>query len=651
MNCASCREPVCGPDEAFTGDVCPRCQHFAHPTRLGVYEDLELIKRGGMGSVYRARHPKLGTTVAIKVVHQHIGPENLAERFDREASAAGRIPHPGVVRVFDIDSQEGRLYLVMELVEGSTLRQLAHDAPRDVAWSLDKVRQLCDVLHAAHQHGVVHRDIKPENVMVDATGKVRVLDFGISRLLGSEERLTQTGEILGTPEYIAPEQILDVPEATGPRTDVYATGVVLYELLTGVSPFAGSNLLQVLKHVESRTPKRPSELRPELPPALDAVVMAALEKDPKDRPRDAQSFAQQLRAVVPTPVLVGATSDRRGVWLAGVVLCVFGGWILGRMTTPASEPPAPDEPATRIRPTIENPWIDGEVILAAQSESTPPERRALARLYRDTLLPLVLRQPTWLVTPPTVAATDLTPSDPHRTLVHCIECLVDGDRTTALEELGSRDDALATLVRAAASDGATRRDLLRERAERTDRFAPTRYYLDFALAFDERNTDRMRAAAELLAAAGAPAVATRLMVSARLWLAEHGDRNHRRIDEDRLARMCVAMTHVDSLPVDGQPWPSLRARVADMLARGSDLERFDLALDAAHLPPEQRERMASLMLGAVLDAHGTETALERLVPALRVARRCGADFERIFSERPALREAAAKLEPEAGRDG
>ncbi|MCB9869674.1 MAG: serine/threonine protein kinase [Planctomycetes bacterium] len=188
------------------------------------------------------------------------------------------------MRVFDHDCQEGRLYLVMELVEGATLRQAIEGERRDLAWTLDKIAQLADVLQVAHEHGIVHRDIKPENVMVDTTGRVRGLDFGISHALADGERLTRTGEILGTPEYMAPEQILDVPEAVDARTDVYSTGVVLYELLTGRSPFAGNNLFQVLKNVEALEPEPPSHLRAGIPPALVGCVRSWSHKSPALRP-------------------------------------------------------------------------------------------------------------------------------------------------------------------------------------------------------------------------------------------------------------------------------------------------------------------------------------------------------------------------------
>lgn len=445
MHCASCEQEVCEPTEAFTGDVCPRCDHFAHPTRLGFYEGLELIKRGGMGSVYRARHTKLGTNVAIKVVHTNTGPATLIERFEREAGLAARIPHPGIVRVFDYDCQEGRLYLVMELIEGATLRQHIQEGTHDVGWCLDKVAQLADILQAAHDQGIVHRDIKPENVMVDPTGRVRVLDFGISCVLEGEERLTRTGEILGTPEYISPEQILDAPSAIDARTDIYATGVVLYEMLTGRSPFAGNNLFQVLKYVESLTPARPSELKPGISTQLDELVMECMAKDKAGRPASAGNVARRLRSLASPEAVVVRTRPwpSIAIGLLGLVLGLVAGslfWNRGaeRSAKPVVSAPSPAESMELIlagnpRPDLDSLWDlaraipdsgsaselywrgfarqrCGALFAAAQdfedARLEDPRAELQARvlwIYKHRLLPVLFGGPRWLM-----AATDPT---------------------------------------------------------------------------------------------------------------------------------------------------------------------------------------------------------------------------------------------------
>lgn len=395
LRCTACRQEA--PDEPAVGDVCPHCRRLLCAPSLTRYVDVELIGRGGMGAVYRARDEALGTTVAIKVVRVQGASSGMFERFQREARLAARIAHPGVVRVYATDSGEGRLFLVMEHVEGATLRAKIQQGSLDVPWCIDKAVQLCDVLHAAHTAGIVHRDIKPENVLIDTTGRVRVLDFGVSRLTESEERLTRTGEILGTPEYLAPEQILDEPEAVDARTDVYATGVVLYEMLTGVSPFAGANLFQVLKYVESRVPAPPSSLRGDLPEGLDDVVMAALAKDKRERPSDSLSLARSLRSFGAGS---GGVRSARGRALAGLFAVL--GFLLGLFWNSAvgtsAEPVRPEQqreptPAETLRSLLAAPeammrWQLEDAIRAIPRSASPEDayQRGLARKYCGQLV-------------------------------------------------------------------------------------------------------------------------------------------------------------------------------------------------------------------------------------------------------------------------
>ena len=426
--CAHCRNPLGRPDEPFVSDVCPACRHFALPTRLDIYENLELLQRGGMGAVYRAEHAQLGTVVAIKLVHTPGAPDTIVERFDREARLAARIPHPGVVRVIDHDAREGRLYLVMEYVDGSTLRERLAQGLPPVPWSLDVMAQLADVLHAAHEQGIVHRDVKPENVMVDRSGRVRVLDFGISRAREDKEHLTRTGEILGTPEYIAPEQILDVPEAVDRRTDIHALGAVLFELLTGKSPFAGQNLFQVLKYVESLTPPPPSTLRHEIPVELDALVLSALAKDREGRPPDAACVASRLREIAAREIQEAkappgyrpAGQRTPGILRTiGLLAAVLGlgaglGWLValnlgaGRSTVPAGPRPAAVAPAVPAGAALHDQGLkllqDGaflralELFRQAEQAGHEPSGRAARRAWicLNRLYPLLLNGPDWL---------------------------------------------------------------------------------------------------------------------------------------------------------------------------------------------------------------------------------------------------------------
>lgn len=429
MKCSACGEAVSTAGEAFTGDVCPQCHRFAHPTRLGEFEHLELIKRGGMSAVYRARHPRVGTTVAIKVIQNTIGAENLLERARHEAGVAARIPHPGVVRVLDFDSQEGRLYLVLEHVDGITLRQAMQSGSRDVAWALDMATQIASVLSAAHVHGVVHRDIKPENVMIDTVGRVRVLDFGLSRLLGAEERLTRTGEILGTPEYMAPEQILDEADAVDARTDVYALGVVLYEMLSGRSPFSGPNLFSVLKLVESKTP----ETLTDVPDALAGLVATMLEKDRHARPRDAGVVLQRLLELQGT----GQPRATRRWWLAAGALAL--GFLAGMLYAPRDVVVNFD--AQGIAPEIVEPF-DAQSMRRIADTMPAPWFRSFGERARDhSILEAGLLE---IGDHPTADdlrafASHVDRNLPHRYLIEAVAAVRDGDldRLRACAELAA----------------------------------------------------------------------------------------------------------------------------------------------------------------------------------------------------------------------
>ena len=480
MRCAACERTL---DQSFTGDVCPHCDRFVQPTRLGSFARLELIRRGGMGAVYRGEHPELGTPVAIKLMHASAGVEGMVERFERETKVTARIAHPGVVRVYDSDCREGRLYLVMEFVDGQTLRErfcgTDGSALPPIATLLDLCCELLDCLHAAHEVGVVHRDVKPENVMLDATGRVRVLDFGISRLLDADAQLTRTGEILGTPEYLAPEQILDVAEAVDPRTDVHAVGVVLYELLTGRSPFAGDNLFAVLKHVESRVPPAASTLRTEIPPELDHCLAAALAKDPAERPQSAAAFARRLRAVrseTIDPSAAHSSSPRRasaaGTAL-GLTLAAAAGFGLARIwptvppTTEPNDTAAAEAAASRRAADLEQ--FDSLLDLALPTTHAPARARRLVAIERSLTQPGTLTQQ----------------------LIQATAAPVGAERGAALASL------LLSL----------------------ERTAPQRYLIGAARAMHEDNLDALRSCCELAAATGAADRAAAWFVIGRTWIA------------------------------------------------------------------------------------------------------------------------------------
>ncbi len=268
----------------------------------GRYEILRKLARGGMATVYLANDLRLTRTVAVKVMHEGLGDDqDFAAKFDREARAAARLSHPNVVSVFDQGIDGGRPYIVMECVEGCTLRHLiTREAPFDPLRALDLLMPVAAALAAAHEAGLIHRDVKPENVLISDRGQIKVADFGLAKAI-SAQTATATGMLIGTVSYIAPELVTH--GKADPRCDVYAFGVVLYELLTGQKPHTGENPIQVAySHVHNAVPAPSTvaktswrESRSGIPPYLDALVTTAAARRPADRPHDARVLLDHLR--------------------------------------------------------------------------------------------------------------------------------------------------------------------------------------------------------------------------------------------------------------------------------------------------------------------------------------------------------------------
>jgi eukaryotic-like serine/threonine-protein kinase len=260
----------------------------------GRYRVLRRIGSGGMADVYCAEDSHLGRQVAIKVLHRRFAQDQeFVERFRREAKSAAGLNHPNVVGVFDRGEHEGTYYIAMEFLEGQTLKDVVTaDAPLAQERAIDLGVQILQAAGFAHSHGVIHRDFKPHNVIVDAHGRAKVTDFGIARAGASE--MTETGSIMGTAQYLSPEQAQG--HAVTATSDIYSIGVMLYEMLAGRLPFDGDSAVAVaLKHL-SEPPMPISQSRPDIHPALEAVVMAALAKDPAQRWQSAPDFAAGLEA-------------------------------------------------------------------------------------------------------------------------------------------------------------------------------------------------------------------------------------------------------------------------------------------------------------------------------------------------------------------
>jgi eukaryotic-like serine/threonine-protein kinase len=261
----------------------------------GRYELVELVGTGGMSSVYKAHDRLLERNVALKILHPHYGDdEEYVERFRREARAVAQMSHPNIVTVIDRGHDDGRQYIVFEYVDGENLKQLVErTGPLPARRAVELALAMADALAFAHEHGLVHRDVKPQNVLLNADGEAKVTDFGIARSLDVEQGVTQTGTVLGTSNYLSPEQASGKPVT--PATDVYSLGVVLFELLTAEVPFPGENFVAVaMKHINEPPPDL-TERRPDVPLRLVAAVEKALEKDPARRFRSMDAFAWELR--------------------------------------------------------------------------------------------------------------------------------------------------------------------------------------------------------------------------------------------------------------------------------------------------------------------------------------------------------------------
>jgi serine/threonine-protein kinase len=262
----------------------------------GRYEVEELLGTGGMSSVFRAHDRLLERKVALKVLHQHFtGDEEYVERFRREARAVASLSHPNIASVIDRGEHEGRQFIVFEYVDGGSLKQLmARQGEVPVSTALELAIQIARGLSFAHQRGLIHRDVKPQNVLMNGDGHAKVTDFGIARSLDVKHGMTQTGTVLGTSDYIAPEQAQG--QRVDEHTDVYSLGVVLYELLLNEVPFPGENFVAIaMRHINEQPPSIRAK-RPEVPPRVEAAVHRAMAKDPEARFQTMSDFSDELEA-------------------------------------------------------------------------------------------------------------------------------------------------------------------------------------------------------------------------------------------------------------------------------------------------------------------------------------------------------------------
>jgi len=263
--------------------------------RFGDYELLEEIARGGMGVVYKARQVSLNRIVAVKMILAgELAAGEDVQRFRTEAEAAANLQHPNIVKIYGVGEHEGQHYFSMEYVEGESLGQLIHGAPLPPKRAARYLQQIAEAIDYAHRKGVLHRDIKPSNVLVDGFDEARVMDFGLAKRVEADSRLTATGQILGTPAYMSPEQVTGDSRQVGPAADVFSLGAVFYEMLTGRPPFQGRSHFEILLQIRNVDPELPQKINPQVPRELAMICLKCLEKDPARRYPSAGALADDL---------------------------------------------------------------------------------------------------------------------------------------------------------------------------------------------------------------------------------------------------------------------------------------------------------------------------------------------------------------------
>ncbi len=312
------------------------------PARIGRYQILGMLGRGGMGVVYKARDLQLERDIALKMLPQTVGENSeVRSRFLREARAAARLRHPNIVPIYDIGEENGRVFFAMQLVEGQTVKT---GAPWPVMEAVGLVEKVARAVASVHQLGVIHRDLKPSNIMIDADSREpMVLDFGLARVTEDspmDPLTTAPGLVMGTPAYMAPEQAAGDTDAIGPWTDIYALGTVLYQMLTGRLPFEGASIAAGLAKLLHQNPPRPSESRPGLDARLDAICLRALAKNPHERFASCQQFADALREFLNGREAAPTATDAPQVPSTGQSLSAFD-----RFTVPPATD-APQVPST-----------------------------------------------------------------------------------------------------------------------------------------------------------------------------------------------------------------------------------------------------------------------------------------------------------------
>lgn len=294
----------------------------------GRYKIVEEVGKGAMGVVYQAHDPQIDRMVALKVLRQdRVSSEDLVQRFLKEAKAIGRLSHPNIVTVFDVGHDHGTIYIAMEFLEGTPLNEVIKEGKLPLEKIVDLGVQMAQAVDYAHEKGIVHRDIKPTNIILKPDGQLKITDFGIARIEDpSATQQTQAGEILGTPVYMSPEQVMG--KTVDGRSDLYSLGVILYELGTGTRPFAGNNLAAIFRAITQDEATDPSILEPSMPARLSQLILKSLNKTPEERFQTGKAMSQALELCLTEktikPPLATTSKKPRAIGLvAGIAFAVL----------------------------------------------------------------------------------------------------------------------------------------------------------------------------------------------------------------------------------------------------------------------------------------------------------------------------------------
>ena len=355
--------------------------------QLPDYEILHFLGRGGMGVVYKARHRRLRRHVALKMFESGRVPSpREVTRFRAEAEAIARLQHPNVVQIFEVGEWAGLPFLALELAEGGTLAQRLQQLPFAPAAAAALIETLARAAHHAHESGIVHRDLKPANVLFAADGTPKLTDFGLAKVFGGDadapRDATRTGDPIGTPRYMSPEQAAGRHDASGPTTDVYGLGTVLYECLTGQVPFVATSVVETLDLIRSAEPRSPRRLQPSVPRDLETVCLNCLHKEPARRYATALAVAEDLRRFLDgKPITARPTPawERAGKWCRrrpthAALVAVAAALVLGFAAAAAVRERVEGQRVEGVRTLVERLAAEGQEALARQDDDVAEAR-------------------------------------------------------------------------------------------------------------------------------------------------------------------------------------------------------------------------------------------------------------------------------------